>query len=167
MWGAASTEGKIVQIKLLAAVRIERHLSRYLQPFFNMRLPVDLRNRYIQAQGESRRRRVLLSTDADYNLYIPYPQSTSIVPGSLQAYWWDSASSTWLIIPDQKVSSDGSIISVNVTRGMISQSDFNFATTAFAEYSTNSSHSQGPSIGDNTTTSPPLNPKNYLTFQIH
>jgi hypothetical protein len=68
--------------------------------------------RYVEPKAAGRRngRALLQLQESDYHQYIAYQQSTSIVPGTLGAYWWNPASSSWVLVNNQTVAKLGTSI---------------------------------------------------------
>lgn len=111
---------------------------------FSVTIPIDIRTRYIlNSQGGGTRRRMLLQFSAVepsslYTGYIAYPQSTSVIRPTLQAYWLQRDPATgmhsWVVVPakQQNLAQDGASVSVTVTREMVVASNGNVVVAAFA-----------------------------------
>lgn len=91
-----------------------------VKSYFSMAVPVDLRVRYVLADSSTAGRRLLLQQSAaSYTGYLQYPDSTSVVRQTLQAYWLSPTSNLWVIVPTQSLSADGTSITLRVTREMV------------------------------------------------
>jgi hypothetical protein len=164
-WGSQGSMRPMSQAFEIAMEGTGLSNASMLKPWFDVIVPVDIKSRYVEQQpvvSPSNWQRRLLQMQAAlaggtaaYGLYIPYPESTSILPGSLAPFWLATVKSSggagtatstrkeWRpaqymqVVPSPLATgatTDMTLttISIRITRDMVLQSGFRVVVAVFA-----------------------------------